>query len=157
MKFKELNWKKVKLNGLKTNFYQTLRCNLHERERERERERDGDLLKLWAKSLRRAFKIVDCKTKENIIVDTKKKNLLPWYLSWYYFLRKNEIRDYFFVLCWTSYNFELFGILNFLFWILFNNLLVSCCLIQSCFCLRLFFCYLGLFLFLWFKFFLFFI
>ena len=44
-------------------------------------------------SLRIFFKVVTKKFK------------LPQYFSWYHFVKKNEIRNYFYWIGWTSYKF----------------------------------------------------
>ena len=123
----------------------------------RERERERDLLQLRAKLVIRAFKIAGYKTKENIIANTEKKNALPQYLSWYHFLRKNEIRDYFYVTRWTIYKFELLGIFIFIFWIdfLVNKLFLFGVIFIFIFCYLgsfFFFGYLSFYLFVYFLF-----
>ena len=66
--------------------------------------------------------VATTKSKKSIIVVTIKKNLQPKYFSWYHFLRKNEIRDYFYWIGWISYKFEWLTIFIFLF---YNRLVVE--------------------------------
>ena len=44
--------------------------------------------------------------EESRATNIAKKKLSLQYLSWYHFLKKNKIRDYFYRISWTSYEFE---------------------------------------------------
>ena len=68
------------------------------------------------------------KPKKSIIASIAKENSWLQYFSWIIFSRKNEIRDYFYVISWTSYKFEwlfLFPFLNrFFCWIMCSLIVV---------------------------------
>ena len=56
------------------------------------------------------------KPKKNIVVIIIKENWQPQYFSWYHFLGKHEIRDYFYWIGWMSYKLECLAIFIFLFY-----------------------------------------
>ena len=84
---------------------------MRERERERERERNKwYLLWLWVKSPKKAeFTTNDCKVEENRVIGiTANKNLWLQYFSWYFFFRKNEMKDYFYEMAkWVKWVIDL--------------------------------------------------
>ena len=108
---------------------ESLNDNRKEKNGERERER-WYVPQLRAKLRRVKLLRLQSQRKHNYKHCQGEYTTTVFFLN--YFLRKNEIWNYFYVMGWTSCKFKWLGILIliFCFWIgfLLNNLFICCCL-----------------------------